>query len=266
MKPKRQDRNPVKLICARKLSVVWDEAQNPLNQRNVDQIVRDFCFEALGILTVTDELEGGTYHVIDGKHRLAALLKLFGSQPGEIKVSCQIIRGVTDPQRAAEIWLKMDNRSKPTAIQRFKLCLTAEEPEALVIERVITSLGYRIASDKSTGAFAAVVAARVIYRRYGEDGLLMAVATVKAAYGLNSMAVEANIVHGMAIFLHLYGKEIDRQSLVTRLSKRGAAGILIGDARTLRATNSNPMAQNVAECIRETYNRGRRTHRLAASE
>ena len=265
MKPKKKD-YPFRWIDIALLSVAWIEAQSPYNETNIKHGVAHFDFDALGVLIVTDILPDGTHHIIDGKHRKEMLARLFGAEPGAVQAPCLVITGVTDPQRAAEIWLKMDKRSNPTAIQRFRLCLTAQEPEAIAIQRIIASAGYRIASDKCEGAFAAIMAARAIYRRYGGDGLLMAVVAVKAAYGLNPAAVEAPIVQGMALFLHLYGKEIDRERLIRMLSKRGAPAILIGDARTLKATNGRPMAENVTECIRATYNSGRRTHRLAASE
>ena len=55
--------------------IVTEEYQRVLNMKNVNGIVRDFDPARLGVLVVNHRADG-TYAILDGQHRLAALRRM----------------------------------------------------------------------------------------------------------------------------------------------------------------------------------------------
>src|SRR5215469_8065840 len=95
-----QDKQTITWIRVKNLSVVWVQAQRPLDPKFAREIADNFDPEMFGTIAVTLPNGKGMYHIIDGNHRRAAVEHLWGS---EEMVPCEIFQA-SDPARAARIF------------------------------------------------------------------------------------------------------------------------------------------------------------------
>jgi hypothetical protein len=87
----------------------------PLNRQRVHTIAEKFDPDAIGVLTVSVRPDG-TYLLLDGQHRLAALRQ--AGWDGQQKVPCDLRHGLSQVQEVA-LFVKLNNTAKPKYIHRF---------------------------------------------------------------------------------------------------------------------------------------------------
>lgn len=244
-----------KWIPVRQLSILWADAQRPLDEKHVNKIVAKFDPDMFGVISVTQPDARGIYHVIDGNHRKHAVQKLFGEAE---MVPCNVFEAA-DPARAAQLFYEQNfSRKTISTIDKFRVGKTAGFSTQSAVAKIIESLGYKVAANSNDGTIRAVGACETVYRQYGGDVLTLTILTLRTTFGKSHEGVDANLIKGFAAFLSKFGPQIDRARLTERVSKDFTPARLIGAAKTAREMFRGDMAGSVSKVLVNTYNQGLR--------
>lgn len=244
-----------------KLLIKWNAAQRKETVINhAKKIAGAFDPDKFGILFVTMPDEHGNYHLIDGKHRKTAVELMWG---GDEKVPCQIIP-TKDPARASEIFLGMNQGRRPvTAIDNFRVSVTAGNPDSIAINKVVRSLGYRIESSTADGCISAIGALKTVYLRFGPDVLRDALTLIQATWGMSNSAVAKPIVFAYGMILGNYYTQLNHGRLREVIQKRfSSADKLMGLVKGLRELSGGSLGEGVYRTLIDNYNRGMKAGQL----
>lgn len=235
-----------KMIRVRNLDVVWAEAQRPMSKRKVNEIATNLDDRAFGVITVADI--GGTYHIIDGQHRVAAVRKLWGDTE---YVPCQVIEDVSSPAEAAEVWLVQNtDRTKPTAYDRFNVAVVAGKEPELSVAAIIQGCGYEV----KRGGLMAVSACTRAYKKVGPDGLRWVLLTLKDIWGDEPDATNGYMIEAFSDFYEKFYDKLDQDRLVKHLQKSYTSSRLIGMGKQAREMFKGRLSNNIVRVMVQAYN------------
>jgi hypothetical protein len=184
--------------------VVDPAYQRPIvgqGRRNVDRIVRSFCWSCFAPVVVSP-VEGGRFAIIDGQHRTTAAAIL-----GIESVPCQIVIAAQEEQAAA---FKAIN-STITPISQMALhaaALVANEPSAIQMAHVcacadVELLRYPVAVNKQgPGQTMAAGAMARCLQQYGEVMLITALQCVTRTSNNKPGALTARMIKALCAVLH----------------------------------------------------------------
>lgn len=250
-----------KWIPVKNLSVIWTSAQRELDENRVNKIAADFDPDLFDDLVVTLPNGNGVYHVVDGQHRRAVIQQLYGE---EEMVPCRII-DASDPKRAAEVFDKINNsRKKPTAIEQFKVRVTAGADVEVHIQCILDKLGYRIAWAKGRDIIASPAALISVYKSFGSSVLKETLETIRATWADDSNAINALVIRGYGALIAQHRGHIDFKRLRETVGKTMTPGQLIGRARYHGELTKASAPDAVKHVLVQTYNNGLRAGKLAA--
>jgi hypothetical protein len=223
-------------------------AQRELNQARVDKLAASFDPEQLGAPTVN--LRDGCYYLIDGQHRVEALLAIGW---GDQQVQCWTYQGLTEAEEAAK-FLALNDTLTVHAFAKFTVGVHAGRTEDCDIDRIVRAQGLRISRQNGGGAIGAVGTLRRVYRR-GPAVLARALRIIRDAYG--DPGLDASVIDGLGLLCRRYA-DLDETTAITRLTAApGGVHGLLGKAENLRKQTGNPKAHCVAAAAVEIINRGR---------
>jgi hypothetical protein len=195
--------------------------------------------------------------IVNGQTRYYACVEL---HMGEWVVDVKIHSWVhTDPE-AHELFLLLNNSRPVRTYDRYRNELLALYPWAVAVEQIIRKRGFRTSSTVGDGNIVCVQSLQSVYE-IDEDGSLLddTLGLIVEAWGATTAAVEGRLVRGLAEVMHHYGAEVDRGTLLKKLSKYpGGASAIIGDARGLSHLRHGNVMKSVVEVIVNLYNSGRR--------
>ena len=238
--------------------------QRGLDPRRVDKIAENFQRDAVGVLIVSHR-DDGTFHVVDGQTRVAAMRKL---NLGREKVTCYVHEGLSLPQEAA--LFRYHNDSKRTQpLTNFMMRVIEREPAAVEMSTILAKHGWQVTGATGRSCFAAVAALEWVYEgaNFGEPGGGKAcdavISVLTNAFGHHPDGVRAELVRGLGLVVLRYGDELDLRRLIVELAKHdgGAIGV-IGDAKQLRKIRSCRIADAMAEVLVGMANKRRKTNRI----
>ena len=109
-----------RIECVPLERIVTEQYQRILNMKNVAGIVKNFDPAKLGVLVVSHRADG-TYAVLDGQHRLAALRRL-----GYDAANCIVLEGMTIRQEADYFRRQNENKQSLRINDTFNASLWAE--------------------------------------------------------------------------------------------------------------------------------------------
>lgn len=199
---------------------VDDRYQRKLNQKHLRNIARNLSMKVFGVILVSQR-DNGTFWIIDGQHRVAAL-----ELRGESKtlVPCHIYRGLT-PQDEAIIFQMQTNRKAIVPIDRFESKMFAEDPDTMAIDRILRKYGYQV-GNTAPGAVQAVAMIENVYERSGADRLDLIFDLFTAATDRNPEVIPTGLmIAGMNSFLARYEDQYDRNRLVRAIRNTGVGTI-----------------------------------------
>lgn len=221
--------------------------QRDLDESRVDAMAENFDQSRTGV-PVLSIRKDGTYVVLDGQHRLAAM-----RQAGleGIKILCEVHNGLS-PAEEAELFLKLNNGRKPVgAHDKYKARMVAKEPVALEFTRIIESLGLRIGRAPGKNTICAIEAVESVHRRHRN---LEVTLSVLKRWGRGDVAVfDGNLIRDMSRFLMDHSADVDADELVAKLDRIDPGHVLRRIKATFEALNRNRrLAAN--SVFREIYN------------
>ena len=241
--------------------------QRPLRQKWAQWIADHFDPDEFGVLVVAERGDG-TYWVLDGQQRLAAL-RLLGWSSDQ-QVPCEII---AEPslQREAELFAGRNRRVNLRYLDLFMARVAAGEARAVAVAHIIESCGYRVSHLERAGNLYAVQACERVYQGYrgltsGKEypGALRAtLETIRAAWGARPDGVRGPIIQGIGQLFIRDNASVEKANLASKLSTfEGGPSAFVGQARGSRASHGGRLSDAVAELVVETYNKGRRVSKL----
>lgn len=237
------------------------EAQRSLNAGWVKSHVSEFDPDQLGFVLVNKR--AGKYYVIDGQHRIA-LLRAVGW--GDQLLQVEVFEDLSLAEEAA-LFLERNDRLNIRTFDKFRISVTANDPVACDIDRIVRAQGLAINVEKQDGHIAAVRALEFVYRGGGltsrketPDVLAKTLATIKDSWGKNASGFEGKIIEGIGLAYLRYDGGIDRKVMAEKLGKAsgGPAGI-VGRAKALKDMKGRTLSHCVAAVVVDQYNQGRRT-------
>jgi hypothetical protein len=239
-------------------SLICDpEVQRSLDVRRVNKIAAELNPDALGTITVSHR-SNGTYHIIDGQHRVGAVRLALGDDE---KVTCRVFAGLSLEEEAGMFRL-LNNTAKPQALDIFRVRVIEGEATAVGIAQMLERQGWQVSVAGRDGNFAAVTAIERIYRSE-PDAAERAVSTATRAWGHANAAGDGRIVEAIGSVYLRYGAAVDPADMVERLARfPGGPGGLLGKGRGLKEMIGGTITSAIAEVAVETYNRARRTRAL----
>lgn len=238
------------------------KVQRQIIPARVKALAAKLDLDALGVFTVS-ERDRGDLIVLDGQHRLAALLS---HDMGEWEVTCHIYRGLSEAQEAA-IFRRLNDTRKITPYDDFSKGLVEGDAECVAINEIVEGHGLTVRHAGRDGAITCITKIRQLYVSNNgvpngatlDDTLGVAI----EAWGLRYTAVEKNVLGGLAIVLKTYGEELERPKLIEKLAKyKGGPSGVLGKARLLKEVRSASIERLVAALVVQIYNSGRSANRL----
>lgn len=235
-------------------------SQRDLNLSKGKAILNSLRMEDLGTFTVS--FRDGFYWLIDGQHRFWALREYFGEGWEEWEIEAFAYFGLTEAQEA-EKFLIFNNNLAVDAYSKFKIGVAAELPIPTDINRVVLSLGLKVARYKAPGSVASVGSITKVYDRMGPSGLAHTLAIVRDAFSMTGF--EQPIIMGTSLFWARYEGQVDQDELVKSLSRtpNGYKGIMTR-AKLWQERVDQPLDQCVAASISDIYSTGRRAKGLGS--
>lgn len=231
--------------------------QRPLNMGHVRKIVREFNLKAFGVLLVS-ERANGTYWIIDGQHRLAAV-KALGR--GDMRLPCHVYRNLSVAEEA-EIFHMQTQRKGIQPVDRFRAQLFSGDADAISINRIIQKHGLQVQQVTQRGALAAIATAENIYKRRGAQRLDDILGIVVAAWGDREEGIPGAAYAGLDAFLLRYADVYDQKRLI-RVMRSNDLDRLSADAKALRsALKDIGQDASFGRVLYGIYNRGLTTNRL----
>jgi len=233
-------------------------AQREVVPSRLKKLTDAMDLDAIGVLHAVIYRVNGQYGiwVIDGQHRLLALLALgFGEWIVEVKIHLD----ATTDARASELFLKLNDRSPVSAIDRFMNEVKFGDQDALGVMAIVKKSNLEVARYTGDTILNCVNALKRIYLLDGGKSLQRSFELVHAAWGYRSAALEGKILEGIGLLVGRHNGALDYEVLAKKLAKySGGPSGLLGDAKGLRKYRKSSLPRCVAEVITGAYNVGRR--------
>jgi hypothetical protein len=228
--------------------------QRELNTARVNKIVESLDMDLIGTIEVSHR--DGFYWVIDGQHRFNALKEFFGEGFEDWEITAWCYFDKTEEQEA-ELFLRFNDNLAVDAFAKFKVGVSAGRAAESDVDRIVRSLGLKVARSQDNGAISAVSALMKTYTRYGPAGLVQTLWTIRESFG--DRGFESVIIDGVGLFRARYEGRIDADKLVSKLSRTlgGVKGVL-NRANLIREKTGQTVPQCVAAAITDIYNSGAR--------
>lgn len=236
-------------IPVKDLSIVWAEAQRPLNERHAQKIADNLDPDVFGTISVTKPNGKGIYHVIDGQHRVVAVSKKWSR---EEKVPCQIFDAV-DPARAAQIFDSVNSgRRKLQPIELFKVRVTGQNDLQVEVNKIVNKCGYHI-GHRNANSIQCVSSLEGVYQSYGPVVLEASLRLIRKMWGDENHAVGAVILRGIGMFLSEF-RHVDFERLAQVVSRKYTPSRLQGAVKMAKEMAGGLGPVIVRDILVATYN------------
>lgn len=234
-------------IPVKNLSIVWAEAQRPLNKGHARRITDNFDPDMFGTIAVTKPNGKGIYHVIDGQHRIVAVTEMYGQ---EEKVPCQVFDAV-DPARAAQIFDEVNSgRRALQPVELFKVRVTAGKELQVEVNKIVNKCGYFV-GHRNANSLQCVGALEGVYQSYGPLVLEAVLRIYRKMWGEEN--VNSVIVRGIGMLLSEF-RHIDFERLATAISGKYTPARLLAAAKTAKEMAGGTAPALIRDILVARYN------------
>ena len=169
-----------------------------LNMRNVAGIVRHFDPAKLGVLVVSHRADG-TYSVLDGQHRLAALRRL-----GYTSANCIVLEGMSIREEADYFRRQNENKQTLRIADTFNASVWAEDEESMQIKRLMDKYNFRHGKSGQPMCICAIGALQQIIRQFGTEALELTLASIAATWPRDTTILRREMLAGLGEFWKRY--------------------------------------------------------------
>ena len=227
--------------------------QRPTSPGHVARIAKKFDPEIFGTITVSQRPDR-RYYVIDGQHRLQAMIAMGRATD---QVPCVVVQGLSVEQEA-HIFGQLASTRKPlTPQERFRAALLAGDRVAVRIHADVTDMGLQLCFDRQGidhGNIPGVAALEWVDDQY-RAGVLREVLRLFVDTWGTDRGPRQEMIRFLADFLHLYEGRFDRNRFISRLADIPADQIS-SKARALKSAIGLDLNSAMHHQIAEHYNHG----------
>jgi len=252
----RKNKPQVRMIRVGDLVIDRRVQRAPIKTR-VNRIADNFNPDAVGVIIVSLRRDG-SYVVIDGQHRVAAMVKL-GME--KMTVRCLVF---SDLELANEAWhfCRANDTRRIGPYDDFVKGVLSNDEECVKIKEILDGFRLKVGQSAKNGNVVCITTLRSIYRS-SPDLLENVIDIANTSWGKRSAAVEGSVLRGIAVFLKKHGEKADEGVLIKKLSKYGGGPSgLLGRARALKELRNGSIPALIASIITEAYNKGKRSGAL----
>lgn len=244
-------------------------AQRKLSRPWVKARVPEFDVDQLGYIVVNKRTNGKLF-VVDGQHRVE-LMRAVGW--GDQQIHAEMFVGLSLPDEAA-LFIARQLRRTVTKFDKFRISVTAEDPVACHIDRIVKQAGLVVSDQSRDGHICAVDALERVYlgggiasAQEGPAALSKALKILVRAWGQQSSSVNGKVIQALGLVFLRYNGSVDEPDLTKKLAPfPGGAPGLLGKGRSQQELSGRPLHHCIAAIIVDQYNKGRRTAKLEAWE
>lgn len=242
---------------------VTERAQRAYRPAHAEKLAATFNLEGMGYPVLSRH--NGSYHIIDGQHRVAAL-RLLGFDP-EDTIQCEVYEDLSE-QGEAELFLERNTFRAPTTYDKFRVALTAKRQREVSVDQIVRDQGLHISTHgKNSSSDGGVRAVGTLLKIHDRIGPLMLGATlriIRDAFG--SPGFEQSVIEGVSFVVERYEGDFEEAEASEKLGRlHGGVNGLLGAAERLRLSSGNSKTNCIAAVTVDTINRGRRgASRLAS--
>jgi len=228
----------------------------PLDQHWVDYLVKNWEGEAGKEMVSPPVLsDRGDYFIpLDGQHRIEAVREMTVDDP---RIECIVYTGL-ELKDEARMFLTLNKDRSVIPFFRFTCSVTAEDPDALSVTRIVESLGLHIDKNGNKGTVSATEALQRVFRWDRSGDLLRAsLAIPMKAWGKDSSSFSGNVLTGIALFLRTFPEASNNGRISKVLSRNVSGGYgLIGKAKPIREVEGGTVPGAIAKVVQSFYNKG----------
>ena len=235
--------------------------RDAVQPRKVDNIVKNFNPDALGVIHVSRRTDGD--YVIDGWHRKESVIRV---TDGTGDMVAHVYTGLTLAQEA-QMFLDLNYANQPNPLEKHKARVSAGDEQAMRIDRAVHAYGWAVRPDAAPGHVNAIQKLYVLddLSEKAEGGplepslLQVTFLVITRAWGNDRFAAQSVILEGIARLYLEHRSKIDVDHLVDRLrNHKGGARKLHAEATQLTTITGGRVAMAVASLITEAYNKGKK--------
>jgi hypothetical protein len=238
--------------------------QRSVDPKRVRSMAENLNREALGTIIVSTR-EDGTYHVIDGQTRVAAMKEAGNGNEG---IDCKVFQDLTLAEEAALFRLYNDTK-QVRPVTKFMIRVVEGDKKAIALSTILNRHGWTVNGASGRGYFLAVAALEWVYdgavqwEPVNPEACDVTLNVLTTAYGHDPDGVRAELVKGVGLTALRYGDQLDLRKLTVELAGHdgGPVGV-IGDARQLKKLRADSVANAMAEVLVALVNKGRRTKKI----
>lgn len=188
------------------------EYQKPVETARVSRIVARFNPAKLGSVLLSDRKDG-TYAIVDGQHRLAAV-----RQMNIDEIHAVILEGLTVEQEADLFRTQNENVVPPNAIDQFRAGVVAKDPHYLTIKAILDKYGYAVSDDSRPYHVRAVGTLTGIVCQHDFAVLDKTFEYIAAAWPADVSAIQRTMLVLLAEFASRYGTKVSAAQFAARMT------------------------------------------------
>ncbi len=231
----------------------------------VEYLIKHWRDDAAGLAHVSHRSDGSNV-ILDGDHRNEAQRQRTDNQG---QLFCRVFEGLT-LEEEGEIFLFLNPGNEPTVVEKYKVGVNTNEPQAVRIDALCHAFGYTVDGVAANGHINAISVLRRIdddsFRVEAEPHLLHAtLLVISRAWGNNRYGTQAAILNGIARLISEHGSRLDLDLLIDKLKNyKGGPQGLLAETKLLSNIRNMQHAMAVADQITNEYNKGKTRNALPA--
>lgn len=237
-------------------SIKSAEYQKPVETARVSRIVARFNPAKLGSVLLSDRKDG-TYAVVDGQHRLAAVRQMHIDE-----IHAVILDGLTVEEEADLFRTQSENVVPPKAIDQFRAGIIAKDPHYLTIKAILDKYGYAVSDDSRPYHVRAVGTLTGIVCQHDFAVLDKTFEYIAAAWPADVSAIQRPMLVLIAEFASRYGSKVSAAQFAARMRAEHPSELAyyFDEARIKKYTRksiTNPVVREMGcQILVDAYNKG----------
>lgn len=216
------------------------EYQRSIKSKNFMKIVEDFA--PMRFIPPIVNYRDGKYHLVDGQHRVAALVYMNGGKP--IKVFCVVYENATFEEEA-DTAASLDSdrhRMTPLEIHRAEMCGGSDKSRiARAFNAACDEVGITLlnAANDRPNEYTALTTLKSMYCKYGAGDFKDVMRLIDEAWHGKDGSKKNSIIKAVFSFHSRYKGKYNRKRAVTRFSKEICDRLIITAKSMTGSLNDN---------------------------
>lgn len=237
--------------------------QRPLDKKHVAKIAKDYNVNYARM--IVSQRADGSCVALDGQHTVEAA-KL--ARMDRIPITALVLTGLSLAEEAVIFEECNRHKKKVDAVSLFPIRVTAQEPTALDIKRILDGFCLSVQIGYTDGIVSAIKAVEDVYfARFGNASksrkgaapnpqlLTDTLAVLSGAWGTKREAYDGLLVRGVGNVLHKHGAQIDIARFARVLAKHGTGRSVVGEIKGLQSFSKMTAASAAVQVLANVYNK-----------